>query len=612
MKEDKSETNSKFEFSNDKKTKSFCHLKLGIDSSDGVNSATVKRMTVHHVGVVIAVILILLTGGELRASPCVPGELLVKYKPGTYPEKLKGELGKLGWARIRVDRGTRMSLAMKSLKMDPDIVQVEPNYYGTFLSECDDPYFDQQWYLFNIEAPDAWDKSLGEDVIIALVDSGVDLTHQDLADNILADGKDFGDGDDDPGDENGHGTMVCGVIAGIQNNGLGISGVAPESKILPLKINPGGNDSFEASAVAEALLYASDYGVTVINLSIEFEEESQLVEEAIDYAYNKGCLIIAAAGNSNNPIVSFPASLDEVMAVSATDGTNVRASFSNYGPEIELSAPGEFIYTTSLGGGITIVDGTSFSAPLVSGVAALVAARNPYLEKEQLREYLIKTADDLGVAGRDDEYGYGKVNALKAVNIVSCTPVVTVTPSTATLTAGGSQAFSAATTCDAIALTGDYTWEVTGDCGGKVDSNGLYTAPGTGTGSCTDTVTATDTANGDATGNAAVTVNYYQCDISVIPENLVGSHWVPYIWMILIQGRGADCNFGLLDSQVNYSPTGNITSFFPLVIGNSILNYVLIHRVLKETTVTVTVSTGSDITCSDTITINPLPFFLEE
>ena len=386
---------------------------------------------------IVTVIAITLHGNPSFSASAVPGEILVKYKPGTYPENLTGELGKIGWAKIKIEKSKEVSQAMISIKKNPDIIHFEPNYYGEFLSEPNDPAFDQQWYLPNIKVLDAWKKSLGKNVIIGFVDSGVNLTHEDLAENICinegeipgdgidndsnghiddVNGWDFGDDDDSPTDELGHGTMMCGVIAAVQNNNLGISGIAPGSKILPLKVSESGSPV--ASAVAEAIIYASDYGVKIINLSLQLGEDPQVVADAVDYSTAKGVLLIAAAGNDGGA-VHFPAKLEEVIAVSATNDTNRIWSHSCVGPEIELSAPGENIYATKLDGGYDDGNGTSFSSAIVSAVAALLAAKHPDLNRDQLRKSLITGADDLGEEGKDDLYGYGKVNALKNLALIT-------------------------------------------------------------------------------------------------------------------------------------------------------------------------------------------------
>jgi subtilisin family serine protease len=393
----------------------------------------------------LVVFLIFLNTSEIRASDYVPGELLVKYRPGISSKRLQGELGKIGWAKIKVERNRTMRQAMTDLKSDPDIILIGYNYYGEFLSVPDDPDFDQQWYLPNIEAPEAWDISLGQDVIIGLVDSGIDLDHEDLADNIWTNegeipgdgidndsnghiddvnGWDFGDVDDDPTDTIGHGTKICGVIAAIQNNGLGISGTAPESKIIPIKVST--SSAPIPSAVAEGIIYASDHGARIINLSLQLEEDPPvitLITDAVDYAVNNGVLLVAAAGQDDGAVVQFPAKLGEVIAVSATDDTNNLWYRSNYGPEIELSAPGDNIYTTKLGGEYDDIggSGTSFSSAVVSAVAALITANHPEFTREQIKERLINSADDLGPSGKDDEFGYGKVNAFNSLDLVTTT-----------------------------------------------------------------------------------------------------------------------------------------------------------------------------------------------
>jgi len=296
---------------------------------------------------IIQIIFVLLSTTAFATS-FVPGEVLVKYKKGSYPTGLTGELAKIGWAKITVESSKRMSQVQTAFKKNPDILLVEPNTYGEFLLEPNDPDWGEQWYLPNIEGSAAWDTSRGTGVIIGLIDSGVDLDHEDLAENILPDGRDFGDEDDDPGDELGHGTQVCGVIAAIQNNGIGISGIAPESVILPLKVNRGRSSIVQADAVAAAIVYAADYGAQIINLSLGWDDwEPQVVTDAITYAVEKGVLLVAAAGNDYGPVI-FPANQEEVIAVSGTDESNEKISRYSSGPEIELVAPGVRMRTTRI------------------------------------------------------------------------------------------------------------------------------------------------------------------------------------------------------------------------------------------------------------------------
>jgi hypothetical protein len=216
---------------------------------------------------------------------------------------------------------------------------------------------------------------------------------------------------------------VCGVIAAVQSNSVGISGVAPQSMILPLKVSQGATSVFTDETVASAIIYAADSGASVINLSLGWNDglDHVLITDAVTYAADRGVTLVAAAGNQQGP-VWFPAKLEKVLAVSAINGEDQNL-YSAYGPELDLVAPGsvstvsDFILTTSSGGGYTYTSGTSFSAAMVSGVASLIHAGSPVPRAEELRECLVMAADDLGDEGKDDLYGYGKVNAYQALTI---------------------------------------------------------------------------------------------------------------------------------------------------------------------------------------------------
>ena len=369
-----------------------------------------------------SIILVLSATAVFPSSSFAPGELLVKYRAGKYPRHLKGALARIGWAKIRIENNETMDGVIATLKGQADIEYVERNTHGQFLADPDDPRFNEQRYLPAIKVPEAWDKSLGNGTVIGLVDSGVDRDHEDLADNILPNGWDFGDDDDDPSDELGHGTQVCGIIAAVQNNSLGISGVAPQSKILPLKISQGSTDIFTDETVAAAIIYAVDNGAAIINLSLGWndDEDHEMVTDAIAYAAEEGVTLVAAAGNRYGP-VWFPAKLEKVLAVSAIDKYDQNV-YSAYGRELDLVAPGsgstldDFILTTDSGGGYTFNKGTSFSAAMVSGVAALLLSELPHLTNQQVAAYLAGRADDLGEPGPDEMFGHGKVNALTTLD----------------------------------------------------------------------------------------------------------------------------------------------------------------------------------------------------
>lgn len=374
-----------------------------------------------------AAVIFTLWGRGGFAASVVPGEVLVKYRAGSHFAGLTGGLGKIGWAKVRVGGTERVEEVRERFKEDPDVLLVEPNTFGTLLADAGDPYLDEQWYLAAVNAPEAWDVSLGTGVTVAVIDSGVDLDHEDLADAILPGGWDFGDDDPDPNDQLGHGTQVAGVIAAIQDNDRGISGIAPAAKVLPLKVTRGGTIAFSEDTVAEAIIYAADHGARIINLSLGWidRELHQMIVDAIDYAIRRGVLLVAGAGNERGP-VWFPASLDAVIAVGSLDTSDEKDYYTPIGPELDLVAPGVDIRTTAIGDSYSVISGTSFAAPLVSGIAALMLSRYPRLTEMQLRANLTMRADDLGEEGRDDEFGYGKVNALRSLDPL----VVFVFPST--------------------------------------------------------------------------------------------------------------------------------------------------------------------------------------
>ena len=270
-----------------------------------------------------------------------------------------------------------------------------------------------------IELPWAWNYTMGSNGIkIAVVDSGVLATHPEFAGRVLP-GYDFVNNDTDATDDFGHGTHVAGIIAAGANNGIGMVGVCPNCSIIPVKVL---NESNQGtwSAVAAGILFAVDAGANVINLSLGGSTDSQVVADAVHYATVHNVLVVAAAGNvrSNEPF--YPAALDEVVGVAATRNDDTIWSLSNYGYFVEVSAPGYAVYSTynNLGntyGGYNYMSGTSMAAPHVAGLAGLLFSQNPNLTIPQGRSLLQSTSVDLGDPGRDDHYGYGRIDAFAAL-----------------------------------------------------------------------------------------------------------------------------------------------------------------------------------------------------
>ncbi len=283
-------------------------------------------------------------------------------------------------------------------------------------ASINDPLISQQWGWYRIEADKAYDTGYrGAGVIIALLDTGVDSHHPDLAINIIS-GWNFVDNNDNTTDDDGHGTMVCGIIAAIANNGIGIAGVAPNVSVMPLKILSKSDEN--QAEINSAIRYAADHGAKVISMSFggNYSKLSQTEEAAVDYAYRKGCVLVAGAGNDNSSELFYPAAYDQVIAVSAIDQNDQKAAFSNYGSYIDFCAPGVEILSTFRGGAYLNGSGTSFSTPFVTGVVALLLSKFPSLSNDDVFITLRSQAVDLGEEGWDQYYGWGLVDALAAVS----------------------------------------------------------------------------------------------------------------------------------------------------------------------------------------------------
>lgn len=337
----------------------------------------------------------------------VPDEIIVKYKslnrfawhgqvmrrPNRHIEVLRHDGGRFQAA----GRGKWASLHEKiaQIKKDPNVLYAEPNYLGHFEETVpqppSDPSYASQWWLPAVGDRTMWALGRGSGVVVAVIDTGVDLTHPDLAANLLDTGKNYGDaidGNASPQDLLGHGTRVAGIIAASQNNSIGVSGLAPEAKILPIKINPGAEGTFTSDRLGSAIDYAVKQGAKIINLSLTVDNQTQTVRDALQAALNAGVAVVAAAGNAGGA-VEFPATMTGVIGVAATDQSGRLASFSNFGPEVALAAPGTSIVSTLLGGGYGLgADGTSFAAPIVSAALAGVVSINPTLPSSAFAQYL--------------------------------------------------------------------------------------------------------------------------------------------------------------------------------------------------------------------------------
>lgn len=281
---------------------------------------------------------------------------------------------------------------------------------------ANDPLLAQQWGIFATGIDRVWAVTTGKGVTVAVVDSGSG-PHPDLAENLLP-GRSFMNSTETPDgndvDNSGHGSHVAGIIAAVANNGIGGSGVAPNAKILPIKVLDQAGQG-DARDVAAGVRFAADNGAKVINLSLGGATESPSLSQAIQYANDKGALVVAAAGNggaSDKP--KWPASLDLTIAVTAVDSSKNATSFDQRGDYIDIAAPGASIVSTAKGDYVAL-SGTSMAAGFVAGAAALLFAAEPRITNSQVRDILLRTATDIGEPGRDQTFGVGFLNLVAAL-----------------------------------------------------------------------------------------------------------------------------------------------------------------------------------------------------
>jgi type VII secretion-associated serine protease mycosin len=278
-----------------------------------------------------------------------------------------------------------------------------------------DAYRSSQWALDRLRAEDTWATQVGTGVTVAVVDSGVDKTHPDLAGQVLP-GTDFVAPGDGSADGHGHGTHVGGIIAAVANNGIGVAGLSPGVKLLPVRVldNTGAGWSSDTAA---GIVWAVDHGAQVINLSLGGPSPTTVGQQAVDYAVAHGVVVVAAAGNgrATGNQVNYPAAYAGVVGVAATDRTDATASFSNTGAYVDIAAPGVGIASTYPGGGYANMSGTSMATPYAAAAAALVKSANPSLGSDAVTAVLEQSALDLAPAGRDDASGYGLIDPSAAV-----------------------------------------------------------------------------------------------------------------------------------------------------------------------------------------------------
>jgi subtilisin family serine protease len=412
----------------------------------------------------------------LRPAPgerFVANEILVKFKPGVEPLGFRSlaaglrlqtveNLSPIGVLRVRTPDRAAFDRALADLRSRPEVEYADPNYLLQLASLPNDPYFQWQWAFRNtgqvvgpldkndfptgtagcdIRAATAWERTTGrEGTIVGIVDTGIDLEHPDLVHNLLSQGYDFFN--DRPGaiDRHGHGTHVAGIIAADGNNKVGVAGLCWGARIIPARVFDG-DAVGPTSAVIKGIIYCADQGARAINMSLGGPDivVSKALADAVKYAFDKGAVMAASAGNDGTAGVWYPAAYDEwVLAASATNYDDVYMDLavnggdwgSNYGPEVDVAAPGRFILSTWGRGldfrgrpgwyGYNYGNKTSMSAAFVTGLATLIISSQPSLKNSQVMDIIRRSADDVNAAahpGTDFYIGHGRINAAKALRL---------------------------------------------------------------------------------------------------------------------------------------------------------------------------------------------------
>ncbi|WP_284139354.1 S8 family peptidase [Virgibacillus sp. LDC-1] len=364
-----------------------------------------------------------LEGSAVTESRFVKDEVIVKFNE-TVSNKVQQELLKKLDAKelpdldavkspFKILKVKNVEAVVKALNNNPNVAYAEPNFKFNVAWSPNDTYFspNYQYGLFHTYANTAWDVAKGSTgQEIAVLDTGVDYNHADLDGKTIL-GYDFVDQDYTPNDLNGHGTHVAGIAAAETNNGVGIAGMAPNTRILAVRVLDA-RGSGSLANVADGIRFAADNGAEVINLSLGCDCNTTTLENAVNYAWNKGAVIIAAAGNDGVSTTFEPASYANVIAVGATDRNDRKASFSNYGTWVDVMAPGVDIASTYPNNRYVYLSGTSMASPYVAGLAGLLTGQGK--NNSQVRAAIQNTADT--IPGKGTYFKYGIINAFDAVN----------------------------------------------------------------------------------------------------------------------------------------------------------------------------------------------------
>jgi thermitase len=457
--------------------------------------------------------------------------ILVKFQPGLTASQI---------AQIHTQVGGRFEKEIPDIKVqivavptggavekarayvaNPNVIFAEPDYVAKADGSPDDPSLANQWGLTKVQAPAAWEITQGSpEVKIAILDTGIELNHPDLAGKIVA-SKNF-TSSNTADDVYGHGTHVAGIAAAATNNEVGVAGLGYNSTIMNVKVL--GDDGYGSySWIAQGIIWAADNGAQVINMSLGSTSASSTLESAVNYAWSKGVVVVASAGNSGSSTRTYPASYTNVIAVAATDLLDRLPNWSNFGDWVDVAAPGNSIYSTLMNNSYGYRTGTSMASPFVAGLAALVFTHvtdtngNKMLNDE-VRTQIEKTCDDIGVAG----IGSGRINAYKAVQNGTTVTTGTVTGKVTDVDTG--KAIASATVTDGIRSS-------------STDASGNYVIDKVPAGNCTIKASA---------------VNYIESaqTVSVLTEQTINADFV-------LDENETPATTGTITGKVTDANTGN-------------------------------------------------------
>lgn len=390
-------------------------------------------------GILAALILRPITGVLAAKTDASPNEIIVKYKVNvTDAEKngihsrlqarLEKKLSKLNLDILKVPQ-TERDIILQALRHNPSVEYAELNYKAKAFSVTNDSSLSQQWGLFKIDAANsattsAWDVTQGSPTVkIAILDTGIDESHPDLSGKVVAHAN-FTDSTTVL-DENGHGSHVAGIAAAVTNNSTGVAGTSYNTSLLSGKVLSADGSGYY-TWIVNGIVWAADQGANVISMSLGGSSPSQALQDAIDYAWSKGTVVVVAAGNSGSSSPSYPAYYPNAIAVAATDSNDAKASWSNYGSWVDVAAPGVSIYSTYKNSSYATLSGTSMATPFAAGEAALIWAAGLCSTNACVRSQLEQTADS--IPGTGSNWIWGRINAYRAVStLASATPTATPT-----------------------------------------------------------------------------------------------------------------------------------------------------------------------------------------